>query len=363
MAKFHRSRFAAVFTADADLEIRTGLASEFHANLHQFANASLVNRGKRILLVDLALDIFRQESACIVPGDPQGCLCKIVGAKAEEFSRFGDFVCRQRGTRNLDHRTDQIIHLNAGFFDDSFRHFARLFFLQAQLFGVAHQRNHDLGVRIAALFLHFAGSFHDGPHLHPGDLRIGDAETTAAMTKHRVHLVERIHVCADLLFRHIQLLGKICDLFVGMRQEFVKRRIKRPDSDRAGLHGFENALEVIPLHRQQFLQRFLTTFGVIGEDHLAYCVDPIAAEEHVFGPRQADAFRAECHSGIRLIRLVSVSTDTQFTDIIGPLHKLVEYMEIFGLFRLHGSVNQHLYHFGGLRFQFAFDHVTDRSID
>ncbi len=43
MAEFHGVRIAAVFAADAELDPRTGLVALLGSNLHEMADASLVN--------------------------------------------------------------------------------------------------------------------------------------------------------------------------------------------------------------------------------------------------------------------------------------------------------------------------------
>src|SRR6185312_5297985 len=62
----HGLGIAAVFTADAELKIRTDLASSGHAQLNQIADAFLVNSGKWIILENAAVDIGRQEGADII---------------------------------------------------------------------------------------------------------------------------------------------------------------------------------------------------------------------------------------------------------------------------------------------------------
>ena len=55
MAELHGVRVATVFAADAQLDARTGLAALLHRDLHQLADAGLVDRGERILLDDFQL--------------------------------------------------------------------------------------------------------------------------------------------------------------------------------------------------------------------------------------------------------------------------------------------------------------------
>src|SRR6185437_10141071 len=83
---------AAVFTADAELKIRTDLASSGHAQLNQIAHAFLVDGGKRIILENAAINIGRQEGADIITRKAVGCLREVVGTEAEELSLFGNLI-------------------------------------------------------------------------------------------------------------------------------------------------------------------------------------------------------------------------------------------------------------------------------
>ena len=78
---------------------------------------------------------------------------------------------------------------------------------------------------------------------------------------------------------------------VGVRQELVQRRIEQADRHRPAVHRPEQAVEVLPLERQQLGQRLLAIVERVGQDHLAEVVDVV--EEHVLGAAQADAFGAE----------------------------------------------------------------------
>ena len=69
MAEFHARRFAAVFAANAELDVGRVLAP-FDGDLHQLADAFLVDGGKRILLDDFILQVGRRklpESSRLMP--------------------------------------------------------------------------------------------------------------------------------------------------------------------------------------------------------------------------------------------------------------------------------------------------------
>ena len=80
--------------------------------------------------------------------------------------------------------------LGGGFFDDGF--------LKLEFFGVAHERDHDFGKHLDALFLlHFGGGLEDGGRLHLRDFRIDDSETAAAVAEHGVLFVQLVDAALD----------------------------------------------------------------------------------------------------------------------------------------------------------------------
>ena len=61
MAELHAVRIAAVFAADAELDVRPRLAAFLDGDLHQLADAGLIDRGERILLHDFQFGVRREE--------------------------------------------------------------------------------------------------------------------------------------------------------------------------------------------------------------------------------------------------------------------------------------------------------------
>ena len=109
MAELYRNRIAAVLAADADVHIRTDRLTQAAGHFHETAHALLIQLGKGIRLVDLAVIIGIQELARIVTGEDEGHLGQIVGTEAEEGSFLCDFVCCQAGSGNLNHGTHFIL--------------------------------------------------------------------------------------------------------------------------------------------------------------------------------------------------------------------------------------------------------------
>src|SRR4051812_820345 len=66
MAERHRGGIAAVFAADADLEVRPGLAAAGDTDLDQFTDAGAIDRDERIDLQDSLGDIGAEEARGVV---------------------------------------------------------------------------------------------------------------------------------------------------------------------------------------------------------------------------------------------------------------------------------------------------------
>src|SRR5512133_3881744 len=92
MAELDTFRVATVFAADAELDVRAGLASELDGHFHELADASLIDGGKRILLHDVQFGIGWEEAAGIVAAHPEGGLGEVVGAEAEELSILRNLI-------------------------------------------------------------------------------------------------------------------------------------------------------------------------------------------------------------------------------------------------------------------------------
>ena len=83
---------AAVFTADAALEIFAGLAAELDSQLDQLTDAAGVERLERVALEDFLLHIFGKKAAGVVAAVTEGHLRQVVGAEAEELGGVGQFI-------------------------------------------------------------------------------------------------------------------------------------------------------------------------------------------------------------------------------------------------------------------------------
>src|SRR5690606_35361307 len=181
---------AAVLAADADLEIGASPPAAFDAELHQLADAFLIDRLARIIRDDVVYAVEADERTIVVAAHTERRLSQVVRAEAEELGLLGDLIGRQRAPRNLDHRADEIIDRDLLLFEDLCRDAADNLFLVLELGLEASQRDHDLGLDVDALLLEVAGGFEDRPCLHRRDLGIDDSQAAAAEAEHRVLLFE-----------------------------------------------------------------------------------------------------------------------------------------------------------------------------
>src|ERR1700733_12503634 len=147
MAKLHAVEIAAVFAADADLELVAAAAALLDSPLNQHAAALGVERLERIgceYASLLFIDIVGQEAARIVAGEAHGGLGEVVGAEREEFGALCDLIGHQSGTREFDHGADDVIELRSGLLDDVVGNAAGGVLEDGELLFVENERVHDL---------------------------------------------------------------------------------------------------------------------------------------------------------------------------------------------------------------------------
>ena len=109
MAKLHAFRFASVFAANSKLDSGPRLAAQIAGDFHQPPNAFLVDRRERIRPDDIKLCVGRQDRSGIIMTYSESCLREIVRPEAEEFRVARNFIGHERGSRDLDHRADEIV--------------------------------------------------------------------------------------------------------------------------------------------------------------------------------------------------------------------------------------------------------------
>ena len=86
MTEFDAVRIAAVFAADADLQLRLDLTAAVDAHSDEFADPVCIYCLKWIVRQYLQIKIFWQESADIITAKPKAHLRQIVCTVAEEIS-------------------------------------------------------------------------------------------------------------------------------------------------------------------------------------------------------------------------------------------------------------------------------------
>ena len=155
------------------------------------------------------------------------------------------------------------------------------------------------------------GRLGDRAHLHLEQAGDDQPETDAAQAQHRVLLVHPVHRGEQLLVVLVALArGHLDRQLLQRRKELVQRRVDEPDRDRQVLHRLEDLDEVVALQGKQGVESRL----LLG---LAECQDqPLdqgtpVAEEHVLGPGQADALRAETTGPRRVLAGVGVGAHLQ----------------------------------------------------
>ena len=328
MAEFDAVRITAVLTADTELDVGLGLAAFGDGDLDELTDAGLVQSGEGVLLEDLVLGVGHQEAAHVVTAHAESGLGEIVGAEAEELRRFGDLISRQCSTRHFNHGANEIIELHFFLAHHFFRNFMHDFDLEVEFFLKADERNHDLRLHLDLLLQNIRSGFEDRTRLHFRDLRICDAETAAAMSEHRIELVQGLHASGDFFNRDAHLLGKFCLGLLVMRNELVKRRIKQTNRRGQSFKSREDASKVLTLIRKEFRDRGFAVGEVVREDHLTNGVDAVTFKEHVFRAGEADALRTECDGVLRLLRSVGVRADLKAGGLGAPAHELVEALEL-----------------------------------
>ena len=207
-----------------------------------------------------------------------------------------------------------------------------------ELLGEPDQRVHDLHQRRGAGSMpHGFGRSDDRAHLHLVDLRPLQAEPAAARPEHRVRLLQLLDPPAHALVACL----------LERRQKLVQRRIEQPDRHGQACHCLEDRLEVALLHRQQLVERGTPPLLVGGEDHLAYDRQPLLRHEHVLGPAEADALRAELARLGRVIGRIRVRAHPQAPVLVAPGQDRLEVV-------VHLWRNQR---------HFSHDHGTRPSVD
>ena len=326
MAEFDGRGIAALFAADAELDVRAGLTAELRCHLDEAADASLVELGERIGFVDLVVVVGREELARVVTGEAEGHLGQIVCAEREELSLVRDCVSGQRSARNFDHRADLVGHVGTGSLDDLLCSLVDDGLDERKLLLFAYQRNHDfrndLPCRSAAA--DSQRCLDDRSSLHLCDLREGNIQTAAAMTHHRVKLMEAGNDLLQMLDGDVHFLGELFNVLRVGRDELVQGRVQKTNGNRTALHSLVDGLKVALLDRLEFGKRLFALLRGLGDDHFAHRLDAVSFKEHMLSTAQTDALRAESEGLRSVVRGVGVRAHVEDAELIRPVHDAVE---------------------------------------
>ena len=326
VAELDGCRVAAVLAADTYVELRVDGLAELDGHIHELAYAGLVELCERIVLKDLGVIVSGEELARVVTAEAEGHLGEVVGAEAEEVGLSGDLVSCKSSARDLDHSTDFVLEVGAGGGDLSVSGLYDELLDVLELLGIADKRDHDLGndVPVGMSLLDVDSGADDSLGLHLGDLGIGDGQTAAAVTHHRVELVERIDDSLDLGNGLALSLGQSLDVgFLG-GNELVERRVKETDGNGVAFESFIELLKVALLIRQDLLESYFALFESIGADHLAESGDTVAFEEHVLGTAEADALGAQLAGLLGVGGSIGVGADLESSVLVSPSHDAAE---------------------------------------
>ena len=194
MAEINTLRIAAVFAADANFQVRAGRAAGLDSHSHERPNAGLIKGGKGIFRQDLLVNVLQQEALLsIITRDAEGHLRQVVGAEGEELRHLGDLAGGQGRARDLDHRAELIVDINALFRHDLLGLVQEGRLLNLQLVDMRGQRDHDLGLDHHTILGAVAGRFEDRAHLHAGQAGEVNAQADAAQAQHGIGFVHGLH--------------------------------------------------------------------------------------------------------------------------------------------------------------------------
>ena len=116
---------------------------------------------------------------------------------------------------------------------DRLRHGVDALLDEIELDLAGDQRHHDFRRdRLAGRAAGLDRGLENGARLHLRDFRIGDGQPAAAEAEHRIELVQFAGAIARAFADRRPSPARLRRSLLGLRQEFVQRRIEQPDGDR-----------------------------------------------------------------------------------------------------------------------------------
>ncbi len=101
----------------------------------------------------------------------------------------------------------------------------------------------------------------------------------------------------------------------------MQRWIKQANGNRQPFHLTENAKEIFLLHRQDLFEGTFATRQVIGQDHLAYGLNPVPLKKHVLSTAQPDPLGTKIARHLGIIGSIGIRAHLEATKTIGPHHQ------------------------------------------
>ena len=155
------------------------------------------------------------------------------------------------------------------------------------------------------------------------------------MSQHRVVFAESFYALLDIFHGNTHSLSHFFLTLQVMRNKLVQRRVEQADSYRITSHYPEDSLEVVLLVRQNLIQCFLTTLGILSQNHLTHGFNLLALEEHVFRTAKSDSDGTESACDRSIVRRIGVRTNFQASMFVGQVHQFLEVVGQFSSFRLY----------------------------
>ncbi len=179
-------RIAAVFAADAHLQVRPDRPAALGPDPHQFTHPLLVDGDEGVFGHDPLPVVGLDEGAGVVAGEPIDRLGQIVGAETEEFGRLGDFAGQQGSARQFDHGAGHVVERRPGRLGDLFGHPVDQFLQNVEFGAHRNQRDHDFRIHLLAGLGDLGLGLEYGAGLHFVDFRVGNAQPAAPVAEHGV---------------------------------------------------------------------------------------------------------------------------------------------------------------------------------
>ncbi len=199
--------------------------------------------------------------------------------------------------------------------------------LEAELTGADGHRDHDFRMRVHAFLLEFSGCGEDCTVLSLGNEREAHVETYAAVTHHRVNLVEGFATLLDFLHGNAKFGSDFLLLVFALGNELVQRRVEEAEHNGLAVHHAEGFLYSCLHEGFEFGKSFLALVIGVAEDHLTELGERslgVAAVEHVLDTEEADTLCTELECAGCVFGSIGIGADTKLAELVAHGHELCE---------------------------------------